>query len=103
LQHEQQETYKQTAHCSNFNGNVQQAAHCVMAPALFNHGNVQTGSSFVSWLCLFMVIMFNQAAHCVMAKFKHLCSSLSLIELMALPLVAKFRLGSAFFKFVMSW
>jgi hypothetical protein len=54
---------------------------------------------------LFMVIMFNQAAHCVMAKFKHLlCVALSLSLslshwVMALPLVAKFRLGSAFFQF----
>lgn len=53
-----------------------QAAHCVMAPALFNHGCSDRQLICVVAL-LFMVIMFNQAADCVMAKFKHLCSSLS--------------------------
>jgi hypothetical protein len=49
LQHEQQQTYKQTAHCvmaPTLMAMFKQAAHCVMALP-FNHGNVQTGSSFV--------------------------------------------------------
>jgi len=49
LQHEQQQTYKQTAHCvmaPTLMAMFKQAAHRVMALP-FNHGNVQTGSSFV--------------------------------------------------------
>ncbi len=43
MQHEQQQTYKQTAHCSNFNGNVQTSSSLCNGSALYNK-QVQTKS-----------------------------------------------------------